>query len=63
MIDEYPVIATNVYMDKSGELHSYGEENSLPDWLKQYRLLTYNYIFDSKNRVDSLFEYKKASDR
>ena len=63
MLDEYPVIATNVYMDKSGELHSYGEENSLPDWLKQYRLLTYNYIFDSKNRVDSLFEYKKASDR
>lgn len=59
MRDEYPVIATNVYVDENGKQHSYGEEGSLPDWLKQYRLLTYNYIFDSKNRVERFFDYTK----
>lgn len=54
-----PVVTANFYYDQAGNLHGYEEESTehspAEDLLALYSRLQYNHLFDTQNRVQSLF--------
>ncbi len=54
LMDTFPVINGNVCRDSSGNFSSVDEK---ADQLNDYKILQYNSLVDTKNRVDSFFGY------
>lgn len=50
-----PVITANGYIGDDGVLYGWEDALSYEDLLSEYRMLQYNNLFDSKNRVDEFF--------
>lgn len=50
-----PVITANGYIGDDGVLYGWEDASSYKDVLSEYRMLQYNNLFDSKNRVDEFF--------
>lgn len=51
-----PVITGNGYIDTSGNYYTFDEESKYSELLHDYKIIQYNNVFDSKNRVNELFE-------
>lgn len=62
LLDMYqyiPSLSAQGYYDNKGELHSWDEtENDVIQWIQEYRIVQYNYLFDTKNRLESHFQVK-----
>ena len=54
-----PVVSGICFTDQSGGAHLYGEKTEYADILNDYRMVEYNCVKDTENRVDSFFELKK----
>ena len=52
---QVPAINLNGYIGADGVEYSFDEESEYLDLIEEYRSLQYNYLFDNKNRLDSLF--------
>jgi phosphoglycerol transferase MdoB-like AlkP superfamily enzyme len=62
LLDMYqyiPSLSAQGYYDNKGELHSWDEtENDVIQWIQEYRIVQYNYLFDTKHRLESHFQVK-----
>lgn len=54
LMETLPVINGNVYRDSEGTFYSYGGE-AYSDLLNEYKILQYNHLVDTKNRIESFF--------
>lgn len=50
-----PVITANGYIGDDGVLYSWEQESAYEDTINEYRIVQYNNLFDSKNRVEAFF--------
>lgn len=51
-----PVITGNGYMTSEGVYHNISDDNIYSELLKSYSHLQYNNVFDTKNKVNKIFE-------
>lgn len=56
---EVPIITGNGYMDKNGLYHDFSEENEYSELIENYHYLQFNNMFDTTNKITSLFEVPK----
>ena len=57
MHDKLPVVHNGGCIDNVGKIYTYDGTEYI-EWTDQYRLLTYNYIFDTSNRREEFFHIK-----
>ena len=57
MHDKLPVVHRGGCIDNVGKIYTYDGTEYI-EWTDQYRLLTYNYIFDTSNRREEFFHIK-----
>lgn len=53
--ERVPVITANGYVGDNGQLYGWEEASPYKDLLNEYRILQYNDLFDTKNRVEEFF--------
>lgn len=46
-----PSISANGYYDASGNLYELKEDSEVSQWLEEYEIVQYNYLFDKKNHL------------
>lgn len=56
-----PVINANGYMDHDGNHYALNEQSEYSELLRQYQILQYNNMFDTKNRADELFGLEQTA--
>lgn len=54
--NEIPIITGNGYMDKNGTYHEFSEQNEYTQLIDDYHYLQFNNMFDSSDKLTSLFE-------
>ena len=54
--EEIPIITGNGYMDKTGLYHDFNEETEYSDLIDNYHYLQFNNMFDTSNKLTTLFE-------
>ena len=54
--NEIPIITGNGYMDKTGIYHEFSEQNEYTNLIDDYHYLQFNNMFDSSDKLVSLFE-------
>ncbi len=54
LMEAFPVVNGNVYRDREGTFHSYGDGRE-EELLNEYRILQYNHLVDEKHRKDAFF--------
>lgn len=52
---QIPAINLNGYLGADGTEYSHEDDSRYTDLIEEYRTLQYNYLFDSKGRIDTLF--------
>ena len=58
--EQVPTITSNGYWGANGKFYQIKDKNSpYYDIINEYRILQYNMLFDTKNRVNSFFELRK----
>lgn len=58
---EIPTITSHGYWGKNGEFYEVDDKKSpYYDIIQEYRIIQYNMMFDSKNRVNSFFEVDQS---
>lgn len=61
MRKEVPTITSNGYWGANGKFYQIDDKSSpYYDTIEEYRIIQYNMMFDTKNRVDSFFEVEKT---
>lgn len=56
MRKDLPVVTANVIVTADGERYKYDAgAPAVQSWLNRYRMLTYNHLADSKNRIENYF--------
>ncbi|WP_022762298.1 LTA synthase family protein [Butyrivibrio sp. AD3002] len=59
LMKDVPIININGYLDADGKYYSVDDDTSkYYEQIKTYQWLSYNHLFDKKNRLDDFFEYK-----
>ncbi|MGI5958792.1 MAG: LTA synthase family protein [Massiliimalia sp.] len=56
MHETIPVFCRYGYYDQEGNLYSLEDENEYSELINNYQILQYNNMFDSKNRISSIFD-------
>ena len=66
LLDMYqyiPSITANGFYDRQGNLYSWDDldeaDAELQEWIKEYRILQYNYLFDEEHRKDAHYQLKE----
>ena len=66
LLDMYqyiPSITANGFYDRQENLYSWDEldeaDAELQEWIKEYRILQYNYLFDEEHRKDAHYQLKE----
>jgi phosphoglycerol transferase MdoB-like AlkP superfamily enzyme len=66
LLDMYqyvPSVSAQGYYDNKGVLHGWDEtDNDVIQWIREYRILQYNYMFDTSNRLEEHFQVKGNED-
>ena len=55
LMETLPVITGNMYRDGDGNYYSWSDD-AYEEELNEYRIIQYNHLVDSKNRVESFFK-------
>ena len=58
LLDKVPLVTANAYRGDDGILHELDEKSEYTELLNDYKIIQYNNLFDSKNRVDEFFFLK-----
>lgn len=61
LMDTYrklPVVSDICFIDKDGNRRLYGGKSEYRDVLDDYRMVEYNCVTDTENRVESFFSYQ-----
>lgn len=53
---DYPIVTANMFMDAQGSYSGVNMIQSLPEKLKDYAILNYNHLFDTKHSDDEWYE-------
>lgn len=63
LLDMYqyiPSITANGFYDRQGNLYSWDDldeaDDEIQKWIREYRILQYNYLFDGKHRKDAHYQ-------
>lgn len=59
--NEIPIITGNGYMDKNAKYHDFSEETEYSKLIENYHYLQFNNMFDTSNKITSLFEVPKSN--
>lgn len=57
--EELPFFTAVYYQGKDGELHQTGEESAYSDRIREYQVLQYNLLADTKNTVAEFYNLKE----
>ena len=55
LYEQVPMITANAYQGADGELHELDEKSQYSDLIKEYQMIQYNNMFDTKNRLDDFY--------
>ena len=58
MHDNLPVVHGGGCIDAGGTIYNY-DGTDYPQWTSEYRLLTYNYLFDYSHRKEAFFHIQE----
>lgn len=65
MYQDIPSISANGFYDRQGNLYGWDDldeaDEKLQEWIREYRIVQYNYLFDEKNRKDGHFQLSGTS--
>lgn len=56
IMKDFPIITANMFLDDQGTYFGVNMIQSLPEELKDYAILNYNHLFDTKHRNDEWYE-------
>jgi len=59
LYEKLPVVVSNFYFDKYGEVFSYEEVSNYEKYLEEYEMIQYNNLFHKKSRLDRYFYLEK----
>lgn len=66
LLDMYqyvPSISANGYYDSAGVLHGWDEtDNDVMPWIEEYRIIQYNYMFDTEHRLEKHFQLEVSGE-
>ncbi len=67
LLDMYqyiPSITANGFYDRQGNLYSWDDldeaDDEIQKWIREYRILQYNYLFDGEHRKDAHYQLKST---
>lgn len=63
LYDKIPMITANGYLGDDGVLHEMDDKSEYSDLINRYRILQYNLMFDSGNRLNDFFELSGHSNQ
>ncbi len=56
IMKDFPIMTANMFLDDEGTYFGVNMIQSLPEKLKDYAILNYNHLFDTKHRNDEWYE-------
>ena len=56
IMKDFPIMTANMFFDAQGTYFGVNMIQSLPEELKDYAILNYNHLFDTKHRNDEWYE-------
>ncbi|MDO4307292.1 MAG: sulfatase-like hydrolase/transferase [Eubacteriales bacterium] len=60
LYEKIPMITANGYRGDDGELHELDEESEYSELLNEYKILQYNNMFDTLNRIEEFYSLSGA---